>query len=562
MQLRLREIVLLVLAFVSALFVLVAWTIGAQAVVREAAFTRTVRPAVVFWGEPVGVEVHIDAKALPLCASSVPTTPLAVALVIDRSGSMDGSPMEEAQKAASDFTDLLNLTEEGDTVAVVSFNDEAELETDFSFDRDYVIRKIQGISSNGGTSIAAGITSATGLFSSFPFPEGSRRMVIILSDGKDDPPDAAIAAADVARSRGIRVITIAMGDEADKETLSRIASSPEDARTGDAGDLLDIYSSIARGIVGVAATEVTLMEYVNDENFDLASLLYRAEQQGNRITWLFPFVGQRGRSVVYDLRPHSFGYHTVSPAPGHMTLLDCNNQPVTQLTPPNPNVLVVFPVWVFFIAPVLAGIWSLYRMVKALRPPPPTLVAPPSRRPPSLFQPEPERRQSPAGALHGWVTEQIACPSGRRLSIRKRQPGQIQQEIQKLQPGQQMPVAISAVQVQDAHHGIGQVEVTFRLSKEYNRETGTEDNILCMQMDRFVVSREHQDYINAWEPMLNHAELVAREVEWKVSHQQQSPVRVRTIVIQMRSKEDIPFFEQHGYRQSQDGSRVEKAPEA
>jgi uncharacterized protein YegL len=565
MQLRFWEIVLLALALVSAIFLLVAWTIGAQVVVREAAFTRTVRPAIAFWGEPVGVELHIDADVLPVCATSVPTTPLAVALVIDRSGSMgstDDSPMEAAKKAASDFTDLLNLAEEGDTIAVVTFDDEANLETDFSFDRDHIVRTIQAIESGGGTSIAEGLSLATGLFSGSQLPEGRRDMLIVLSDGKDDPPDAAIAAAEVARFRGIRVVTIAMGDEADKETLSQIASSPDDAKTGSAADLLDIYSTIARDVVGVVATDVTLTERINDEDFALTSLLYRAEQKGNQITWQLPFVGQRGRSMVYDLRPRSLGYHTVSPDPGQMTLVDCHDQPVAQTTPSGPSVLVVFPLWVFLLAPALAGVWALFRIIKALIPPPRRPTPPPPSRTPPPTRNEPERPPLPPGAIHGWVTEHIPCSSGRPLSIRKRQPEQIQKEIQKLQPGEQIPVAISIVQVQDASQEVGRVDVTFRLSKEYRYETGTDEYILWMQMDRFFVSPAHQDYINARGPMLDHAELLARQVEWKRSPQPKSPVCVRKIIGQLHSTDDIHFFEQRGYHHSQDGTQVEKVFEA
>lgn len=401
------EIVLLVLAVLSLLLWGGARTLGARATTREAAVSRIARPGVAFWGEPVDVELRIDADRLPACAAVGDVEPIYAALVIDHSGSMAGAPLSEARNGASDFVDLMNLTEEedgGDAVSVVMFSDAATLLTSFSYDRSQVVRVIQSIPSGGGTDIAAGLSLAAQQFLQNPPPADARPVIILLSDGQSDA-SAAIAAADQAKAQNIRVVTIALGD-ADQSTLSQIASSAADYyETADPTTLMAIYGEIAAGMVGVAASDVSLVEYYNDARFDLVGGLYRAEQSGGQITWQLPFVGRRGRSVGYFLRPRTLGYHQVSPAAGQMSLTDCAGQPLNQTTPDGPRVLVLFPVWLLYIFPALALLWLLYRLVQALRRPAPKQVGPPPSREGDVGSPKPvetekEKRRG-ADVTHG-----------------------------------------------------------------------------------------------------------------------------------------------------------------
>lgn len=380
MRVKTWEIALIGLAAVCLAILLVARTLGASASTREGVVTRTARPGVAFWREPVDVELRVDSSGLPTCAAAADVTPIYAALVIDRSGSMSGQPLQEARNAASDFVDLMNLVQDGDAVAVVSFSDSARLDRGFNFDRGRSVRAIQGIPDGGGTDIASGLALAAQQFGLNPPPVDARPVIILLSDGQSDA-NAAMIAADQAKAQGIRVVTIALGG-ADRTLLAQLASSPGDFyETSDPASLLNIYGDIAAGLVGSAATDLEITEYYNDARFDLVSSLYRAQENGNQITWQAPFVGKRGRSVGYVLQPSALGWHQVSPTPGQMSLVDCNGQPVSQVTPTGPRVLVLFPVWLLYIFPVLAGLWLLYRALQALlRRPQAASFAAPGRR--------------------------------------------------------------------------------------------------------------------------------------------------------------------------------------
>lgn len=380
MRFRTWETILLIIALVSIAIVVVARTIGASATSREGIVTRTARPGIAFWREPVDVELRVDSSGLPTCAAAADVSPIYAALVIDRSGSMAGQPLQEARNAASDFVDLMNLIEDGDAVAVVSFSDSAQLDRGFNSDRAQSVRAIQGISDGGGTDIASGLTLAAQQFGLNPPPVDARPVIILLSDGQSDANAASIA-ADQAKAQGIRVVTIALGG-ADGALLAQLASSPGDFyETSDPASLLNIYGDIAQGLVGSAATDLQITEYFNDQRFNLVSSPYRTtSQSGNPIVWQAPFVGQRGRSLGYELRPNALGWHPVSPTPGQMSLTDCNGQPISQATPTGPRVLVLFPVWLLYIFPALAGLWLLYRLLKALRRPNAAPVTAPGRR--------------------------------------------------------------------------------------------------------------------------------------------------------------------------------------
>lgn len=396
MQLKKWEWVLVVLALVSISIWVIGHTIGLRGSNREGMLQRIVRPSIAFWPEVVDVEIRIDASDLPVCITTSTPEPIYAILVLDNSGSMAGTPMREARNASSDFADLMNLMEEGDAVAIIRFDDEAELMSAFSQERRDVIQAIQRIIEGGGTDIAAGLDLAREEFTRNPPPENVRSVLILLSDGQSNAA-AAISAADQVKAQGIRIITIALGD-ARGDTLLEIASSEADYyETADPTVLIDIYSEIASGFVGSAATDVAITEYYNNENFNLVGNLYRAQQNNNRIDWQIPFVGQRGRSIGYILQPQGLGWHTVSPTSGQLSLLDCNGQVLTQPTPEGPNVLVLFPVWLLYIFPATAFAWLLYRLWQAMKKPPPKKVAPPEYRPGVSREPK-EAKKSPSGA--------------------------------------------------------------------------------------------------------------------------------------------------------------------
>lgn len=103
---------------------------------------------------------------------------ISVALVIDRSGSMRGKPIEDAKNAASIFVGLMQRE---DRSAVVSFNHEPRTDCPFTKNIDSLKAAISKIESLGGTAIFDALIHAVYLMN----PSLKSRAIILLTDGAD-----------------------------------------------------------------------------------------------------------------------------------------------------------------------------------------------------------------------------------------------------------------------------------------------------------------------------------------------------------------------------------------
>lgn len=132
--------------------------------------------------------------------------PLELVLVIDRSSSMSGGPMEQARQAG--IAAVRSLRPDA-RVGAVAFSGGADrVIAPVPMDQaDQVVQFIAGIHAEGGTNIAAAITAANHIMSSDP---RYIHHVILVSDGESEP-QSAIAAAMALAGRGVSISTITIG---------------------------------------------------------------------------------------------------------------------------------------------------------------------------------------------------------------------------------------------------------------------------------------------------------------------------------------------------------------
>jgi hypothetical protein len=137
---------------------------------------------------------HVDGQLISMHGLAVTPIPLSTMLVVDRSGSMDGSAGEnskihEAKRAARLYTELLH--EESDWLGVTRYNDVAETlehldairNNRVSINELWEVTNTQ-LTPDGGTSIGGGIQTAAIEFESNP--EGNAMTMIVLTDGKEN----------------------------------------------------------------------------------------------------------------------------------------------------------------------------------------------------------------------------------------------------------------------------------------------------------------------------------------------------------------------------------------
>ena len=164
----------------------------------------------------------------PLSAVADSSAPLYVALVIDVSGSMEGQPLADAQAAAARFLDRLSP---GDYAALIAFSEPVDTdpavldparELDFTSDLTPLYDRIEALQAGGGTHLYNAAAKAVNLFQDVP---AGHRAILLLSDGRNDPPGVGDPAEAVllAQAARIPVFVIGLGGAIDEPYLRGLA---------------------------------------------------------------------------------------------------------------------------------------------------------------------------------------------------------------------------------------------------------------------------------------------------------------------------------------------------
>ncbi|MBN2407573.1 MAG: VWA domain-containing protein [Elusimicrobia bacterium] len=125
------------------------------------------------------VNVTEDSKPVVPLDIEKAYAPLAIVLILDRSGSMSGGPTDDLNEAASAFVDSLT---EKDFVEIIEFGDEIEVSQSFTNDTDKLTKVIESGTANMGSTafydaVAKGIDDIQKI--------GGNRIIIAMSDGYD-----------------------------------------------------------------------------------------------------------------------------------------------------------------------------------------------------------------------------------------------------------------------------------------------------------------------------------------------------------------------------------------
>jgi len=152
--------------------------------------------------------------------------PLSLVVVLDRSGSMHGEPMENAKRAASTLVERLTAD---DAFALVTFSDSDQLILNMgratAAHKREAADAIDKIYDDGGTCTSCGINRGAAELERSPIQGGVERMVLI-SDGQANEGvwdrDELVELAQATAARGISITTVGVGLDFDEQTMIRL----------------------------------------------------------------------------------------------------------------------------------------------------------------------------------------------------------------------------------------------------------------------------------------------------------------------------------------------------
>lgn len=208
-------------------------------------------------------------------------TPLNLAVVLDKSGSMTGAKLEKTKQAAMLLVDRLAPN---DIFSLVIFSDEAQVLVPAQKveDKDALKEKIESIEAGGSTALYAGVKMGADQLEEYLSPKRINR-VILLSDGlanvgPSSPRELRRLGSDLAE-REISVTTIGVGDDYNEDLMAGLAEA-SDANyyyVQDTEKLPEIFSKELGEMLEVAARQIKI-EIVCPDGVKPLGFIGRQEQ--------------------------------------------------------------------------------------------------------------------------------------------------------------------------------------------------------------------------------------------------------------------------------------------
>jgi len=188
--------------------------------------------------------------------------PVALALAIDRSGSMEGKPIESVKTAVGLIVDQLT---DADMLSIVTFGEHVDTLMPASrvLNRELIKQHVERIRPKGTTNLYSGMATAAEQLLSAKTPQHLSR-VLLLTDGEANEGIVEyhdiIAEARNLRSRGITVSTVGLGIEYNEELMKGIAKNTRgNYYYIDAIDRIpEVFEAELKSLFGTVATNVSL----------------------------------------------------------------------------------------------------------------------------------------------------------------------------------------------------------------------------------------------------------------------------------------------------------------
>ena len=167
-----------------------------------------------------------------------------IILCMDVSGSMGSRDIEPSRlDVAKEMAEEFIMSRPVDRIGLVIFSGEAFTQCPLTTDKNALVTQVRTLESRkylaDGTSIGEGLSTAV---SRLAESTAKSKVVILLTDGKEDPPETRLidplTALEIAKAKGVKVYTIGMG--AIPSNIVEITGTPTAQRKNPAIDFIDV----------------------------------------------------------------------------------------------------------------------------------------------------------------------------------------------------------------------------------------------------------------------------------------------------------------------------------
>ena len=253
-------------------------------------------------------------------APDIISNPTDIVLVLDRSGSMAGTPLANMKTGAKTFIGIIEEATggtqdgqigSGSRIGIVSFADTAIANTQLITSVDTLKNAVNALTAGGSTNHADAFTKAMQMFDP---ASGNAKVIVMFTDGNTTtgaPPEPVAAAA---RAQGIIIYCIGLvgADGVDVNTLNEWAIDPDASHvavTPDAAELERLFANLAANISKPGATNIMIHETVYSD-FVITNILPPTKGtatllDSHSLRWTIPELGtvsSESALLEFDLR--------------------------------------------------------------------------------------------------------------------------------------------------------------------------------------------------------------------------------------------------------------------
>lgn len=214
-------------------------------------------------------QVKLSLKGEP----DIVSHPTDIVLVLDRSRSMEGSPLASLKSGADSFIDIIDEATDsvkdgkiggGSRIGIVSFSDAATQNIPLITSTADLKTAVNSLTAGGLTNHEAAFTEALKLFDP---ASPNAKVLVLFTDGfttvGGDPTPVTVA----AKAQGVLIYAIGLSGNGgvDEQTLKKWVSEPSSefvAITPSEAELEKLFENIARSIVKPGATDIVITDRV------------------------------------------------------------------------------------------------------------------------------------------------------------------------------------------------------------------------------------------------------------------------------------------------------------